>query len=55
MSVIIDWVMSHQIVIVSAVIAVADLVFALVPSWQSNGLLHWVYMMLKKLIPSKPA
>jgi len=40
MSVIIAWVMAHQLILVGAIVAVMDLIFALVPSWESNGVLH---------------
>ena len=50
MSVIIAWIAAHEVLLAGAVVGILDLVFALVPSWQSNGLLHWVYVMLKKMV-----
>ena len=51
MSIIIAWVMAHQFILAGFVAAALDLVFALVPSWESNGVLHWIYLQVKKLFP----
>lgn len=47
----ISWLISHQGVLAGAGIAVLDLVFALNPNVEApDGVLHAVYMQLKKLI-----
>ena len=52
---IVSWAMSHQMIIGAAIVGLLDLVFALVPSWQSNGILHWIFVMAKKLnAPNDP-
>lgn len=43
------WIVSHQLIVGGAVSAILDLVFALAPTWESNGVLHWVYLQAKKL------
>ena len=35
-----------SLVVAPLLVAVLDLVFALNPSWASNGLLHWVFLQL---------
>lgn len=47
------WILEHQVVVVGAVVAMLDLVFALVPRLSGNGILHQLYVWLKKLIPKK--
>lgn len=54
MQVIIDWVIAHQAVVAGAVVGILDLIFALVPSWASQGLLHWVYLQVAKLAGKAP-
>lgn len=50
---IINFISSHAVVLAAAGVAVLDLIFALLPSVQSNGILHWVYVFLKgKSAPS---
>jgi len=49
-----DWVLAHQLILGGFVSAALDLVFALVPSWESNGVLHWIYLQVKKLTSSAP-
>lgn len=51
MDAIIAWVIAHQVVLAVAAVGLLDLVFALVPSWQSNGILHFIYLQIKNLIP----
>jgi hypothetical protein len=40
------FVIAHQAVCAGLGVAVIDLIMALVPGLQSNGILHWVYGML---------
>lgn len=47
--VIINWLMAHQAVLGGVVVAVLDLIFALIPSWQSDGILHSIYLFFQKL------
>lgn len=54
MDVIIAWLMSHAAIVAGAIVAVLDLIFALVPSWESNGILHAIYLWLKGFLPGKP-
>lgn len=44
-----QWVLAHEAVVSGAAVAVLDLLFALSPSFASNGVLHWVYLQLGKL------
>lgn len=46
MQAIISWLMAHQSVLYGARVALLDFLFAMVPSWKSNGLLHWLYLQL---------
>lgn len=50
METIITWFMAHQVVMGAAVIGALDFVFAIVPSWESNGILHFIYVQAKKLV-----
>jgi hypothetical protein len=52
---IISYVLSHETVFVGFGVALLDLLFALVPAWQSNGVLHWIYLQLKSLVGGAPA
>lgn len=54
MQALIDWIVAHQAVVSGAVVGILDLVFALVPSWASQGLLHFVYLQLAKLAGKAP-
>lgn len=49
MQALLTWVTSHQSVIGGSVVAVLDLVFALIPSIQSNGILHFIFVQAQKL------
>jgi hypothetical protein len=49
MQALIQWVLNHEAALGVAGVAVLDLIFALVPSWQSNGILHFVLVQLQKL------
>lgn len=50
-----NWLLAHQYVLAGAVVAVLDLVFALVPSLEGNGVLHALYLWVKKLVGPKPS
>lgn len=52
---IVQWVLEHQALVASLVVAVLDFGFALKPDWESNGVVHWLYVQLKALIPPKKA
>lgn len=47
MQAIISWVMGHEAIVAGFVVASADLVIALVPSVESNGVFHMVYLWVK--------
>lgn len=47
MASLVSWVVAHKALEIALAVAALDLVFALKPSWESNGLLHWVYLQLK--------
>lgn len=49
MQALVSWIVGHQGVLAGAGVAVLDLVFALSPKIDSNGILHWVYLQLLKL------
>jgi len=50
-----NWIVAHPFLVGGAVSAALDLVFALVPKWESNGVLHFVYVVAKKYSGPKPA
>lgn len=43
-----QFILDHQTLLAGLTVAVFDLAFALNPSWASNGVLHWVYVAIKK-------
>lgn len=43
----IQFVLAHQVVFAALGVAVLDLVFAINPKAESNGVLHWVFVALK--------
>ena len=43
---IIDFITSHQAIFLAFFVALLDFLFALVPAWKSNGILHWIYLLL---------
>lgn len=49
----IQWLLNHQGVLAGAGVALLDLAFALSSKLDSNGILHAVYLQLKKLVPPK--
>lgn len=50
---VLNWILAHQIILASAIVAVIDLAMALNPKLEGNGLLHQVYVWLKALIAPK--
>lgn len=46
---IISWVTTHQAMVGGSVVAILDLVFALIPGIQSNGILHFIFVQAQKL------
>lgn len=47
---IIAWIMAHIVVMAALAVACMDLLFALVPTWEANGILHFIYLWLKGLV-----
>lgn len=43
-----QFILDHQAVIAGAAVGFLDLLFAIKPSWQSNGALHWIFVALSK-------
>jgi hypothetical protein len=43
----IQFIQAHAVVMSAAVVAILDLIFALIPSVASNGVAHWIYLTLK--------
>jgi hypothetical protein len=48
------WLVAHEVVVSGLVVGLLDFLFALVPSWQSNGILHWVFLQAQNLSGQKP-
>lgn len=48
------WILSHGVVLAGLGVAVLDLVFALNPSLEANGILHQIYLWLLSLKPKSP-
>lgn len=40
------WIMEHQAVLAVLALAILDFVFAVSPSFKSNGVIHWLYLFL---------
>lgn len=51
MQVVINWILAHSVILASLGVAVLDLLFALSPNLEANGILHAIYLQLKKLLP----
>lgn len=49
MASIIAFVLAHQSIMVGIAVGMADLIIALVPSIDSNGIFHFLYLQLKSL------
>ncbi len=47
---IVNWVLAHQAFVAGIAVAVVDLVWAIVPSLKSNGILHSVYDFVKNRV-----
>lgn len=54
MQAVISWVIAHQFLVAGFVASLLDLVFALSPSWESNGVLHWIYLQVQKKLGRTP-
>lgn len=54
MQALISWVMAHQAIVSGLLVGILDFVFAIVPSWASNGVLHWIYLQVAKLAGKAP-
>lgn len=52
---ILTWFSGHQALIGGSIVGLLDLVFALIPSVQSNGILHFIFVQAQKLSGSKPS
>lgn len=50
MQAVIDFVLAHQLVLAAAVVGVLDLVFALNKDAEANGVLHYLYLLGKKVL-----
>lgn len=48
-----QWIVAHQGVVAGFVVGALDLIFALVPSLEANGILHQVYLWVKSLVTPK--
>lgn len=53
MSAIIAFIVSHSAIVAGLVVALLDLVIALIPSIESNGVFHAIYLYLKGLVKPK--
>lgn len=52
------WIMAHQALIAGAGVGILDLIVALIPSLQGNGVLHEILVLLKRkqgAVPTAPA
>ncbi len=54
MASVISWILAHQGLVAGVLVSILDLVFALVPSWESNGLLHWFFLQIQGIANSPP-
>lgn len=50
MAALVTWIMAHSALVAGAVVGLLDLLFALIPSWEANGVLHWLYLQAKGLV-----
>jgi hypothetical protein len=53
MQVVIDWILAHQVVLAGALVGLLDLLLAINPKLDANGIFHWVYLKLKDLSAKK--
>lgn len=54
MASIIAFIQAHLVIVVGLIVAIMDFVFALIPSIESNGIVHMIYLWLKKMLGSSP-
>ena len=47
---VINFIMSHSALLAAMVVAILDFIMALVPSWESNGIFHSIYVFFKNLV-----
>ncbi len=50
MQTVIDFVLGHQVVLAGMIVAILDLLFALIPGIKSNGILHAAYNFVKGIV-----
>lgn len=50
---IIQFVTGHEVILAGLIVAVLDLVIALNPKAESNGLLHGIYVFCKNIVSKK--
>lgn len=50
MSNIIAFLVAHQTAFAAVAVAILDLLFALKPDWESNGILHWILVQAKAIM-----
>lgn len=48
LQIVVSWIMAHQVLMAALAVAVLDFLFAIVPSLQSNGVLHAIYLFATK-------
>ncbi len=53
MAAIIAFIMAHQVMMASAAIGVLDLLIALAPGLESNGIFHMIYLLIKGVVTPK--
>lgn len=53
MASVVQWVLSHQVVLAVALVGLMDLAMALNPKLDANGMFHQVYLWLKALLAPK--
>ncbi len=52
---VIDFLLAHQVVLAALIVGILDLVIALVPTVESNGIFHMIYLFFKgKKTPPTP-
>lgn len=54
MQAVIDFLVAHQVVLASALVALVDLAIAVSPKLAGNGILHQIYLALKGLMSKPP-
>jgi hypothetical protein len=50
---VIQFVVSHEVIVAGAVVGILDLVIALNPKAESNGVLHGIYIFCKNIVSKK--